>query len=187
MIYFTSDLHLGHQTVLKNRPQFRDTDEMKTTIIANINSIVKPSDTLYILGDLAFRIPVDEANELICQINGKKILIRGNHDKDYDESLFEFIKDYDTLKFNKKKYILMHYPITCWAQMKYGSIQLHGHLHSAPEYNNRNHEIGRLQYDVGVDAHDFRPVPIDEIAAWADTAPWMEYREREHHRFRFDE
>ena len=41
--------------------------------------------------------------------------------------------------------------------------------------------FGRLQYDVGVGAHSYRPVSIDEIVAWADTAPWQEYREREHH------
>ena len=181
MIYFTSDLHLGHATVIKHRHDFADINEMNETLIRNINSVVTDSDTLYIIGDLSNRITVEEANEYIGRIRGHKILIRGNHDDEYDPELFAEITDYKEFEYGGKDYILMHYPLKCWNKMRFGSVQVHGHIHSTPKYNEHNHRIGRLQYDVGVDANEFRPVSIDEIAAWADSAPWQDYKGLYHH------
>ena len=62
--------------------------------------------------------------------NGKKILIRGNHDKQYDESLFEEICDYKIFFFRGFTFVLMHYPIMDWYKKSKGSIHIHGHLHS---------------------------------------------------------
>lgn len=82
MIYFTSDLHLGHESILRfSKRPFRNTKEMNRTLIANYNALVRNEDTVYILGDLTYKIPVAEANRQISELNGKKYLIRGNHDK----------------------------------------------------------------------------------------------------------
>ena len=92
MIYFTADLHLGHTNIIKlSDRSFDSVEQMNETLIDNINSVVNNKDTLYLLGDISHKIPVEEANTLIKRINGRKILIRGNHDKHYDESLFEGI------------------------------------------------------------------------------------------------
>ena len=114
-IYFSSDLHLGHRSVIgfQNRP-FENVEEMDNGIIHNFNSVVHRDDILYILGDLSYRIPESQANELIKRINGRKILIRGNHDGHYDKSLFEEIYDYKEFKHEKIKYVLMHYPLMEW-------------------------------------------------------------------------
>ena len=50
MIYFTSDLHLGHQGIIKlqNRP-FESLEEMNKTLIANYNAMIHRDDTVYIL------------------------------------------------------------------------------------------------------------------------------------------
>lgn len=103
MIYFTSDLHLGHQNALRlcNRP-FQDVDEMNRTLIQNWNQFVKKNDFIYILGDLTMKLSLDEANQMISKLNGRKILVRGNHDKKYDECLFEEVCDYKELKYQKK-------------------------------------------------------------------------------------
>lgn len=99
MIFFTSDLHLGHENVIhfENRP-FRNAAEMNQILIANYNAVVQPTDTVYLLGDLSFHIPVEEANELISRLNGKKHLILGNHDKHYAPELFEQILIYEECK-----------------------------------------------------------------------------------------
>ncbi len=57
MIYFTSDLHLGHEAVIRmqNRP-FANADEMNRMLIENYNSVVHKNDTVYLLGDICFRI-----------------------------------------------------------------------------------------------------------------------------------
>lgn len=67
MIYFTSDLHLGHKNIIKlcDRP-FASLEEMDETLIANWNQVVTNGDTIYIVGDLMFRTqahPADVLNE----------------------------------------------------------------------------------------------------------------------------
>lgn len=72
MIYYTSDLHLGHANIIKlcNRP-FADIDEMNRVLISNWNSRVTNGDTIYIMGDLCFRTA--DVEDLIKQLKGKNI------------------------------------------------------------------------------------------------------------------
>jgi len=92
MIYFTSDLHLGHSNIIHlcNRP-FCSTEEMDAALIANWNQKVHRNDTVYILGDLMFRNQ-KPPEEYLKQLKGKKHLIIGNHDRTWlkkcDLSLF---------------------------------------------------------------------------------------------------
>lgn len=164
MIYFTSDLHLGHRAAISmcGRP-FENAEEMNRTLIDNINARVNKTDTLYILGDIAHRTPVNEVDALIAKLNGKKILIRGNHDKQYDPRLFEGIYDFLEVHYNGQSFSLMHYPMMSWPKSHHGSIHLHGHMHNKPEYNEAQRIYGVLRYDVGVDANWFYPVSIKEI------------------------
>ena len=164
MIYFTSDLHLGHNAAIRmcERP-FATVEEMNRTLIANINARVKQHDIIYILGDIAHRTPVEEVNQMIAQINGKKILIRGNHDKKYDPSLFDGIYDFLEVNFEGHSISLMHYPMEEWPKSRYGSLHLHGHQHNKPEYNREQKAQGIFRYDVGVDANGYCPVSWDEI------------------------
>lgn len=164
-IYFTSDLHLGHDNIIRfcNRP-FGSVDEMNDRIIQNYNSIVHKNDLVYILGDLTYKISVKESNNLIQQLKGRKVLIRGNHDLKYDSSLFEDILDYKEFNQDKVKYVLMHYPLMSWNDSyKNKSIHLHGHIHSQYVYNLKNRHDFVLRYDVGVDANNYYPVSLTSI------------------------
>lgn len=164
MVYFTSDLHLGHRNAISlcDRP-FENIEEMDKYLIDAYNARVSKNDTCYILGDICFRVPVEQANEYISKLNGNKILIVGNHDKKYDESLFEYIRDFETVNINGIYIALMHYPMLEWPRSFQGSLHLHGHIHSKPEYNLKNREQGILRYDVGVDANNYMPVSINEV------------------------
>ena len=176
MIYFTADLHLGHNHIIKLVDRdFDNVEQMNETLINNINSLVSNDDTLYLLGDLTHKVSIEEANRLIKRINGKKILIRGNHDKQCDESLFEGIYDYYELNIQGSSYMLMHYPIRSWNKMRRGTFQLHGHIHSKKEYNLYNREKGLYQYDVGVDANDYFPVSVDQILDFFKDVPLIDY------------
>lgn len=176
MIYFTADLHLGHNAIIhmQDRP-FDSVEKMNKALIDNINTFVNKNDTLYILGDMTHKITVPEANELIKQINGKKILIKGNHDKEFDESLFEGIYDYLEINIEEIPFVLMHYPIRSWNKMRRGSIQLHGHIHADETYNLKNRENGIYQYDVGVDANNYYPVSAKQIIDFFKDVPLKEY------------
>jgi len=164
MIWFTSDLHLGHKAAVDmcGRP-FETVEEMTETLIMNFNSCVRKDDTVYILGDLSHRITLEEANRLIARLNGKKILCKGNHDKKYDPALFEEIHDFMELHVDGMNISLMHYPMMEWPKSRHGSVHLHGHIHSTGEYNLQQREDGILRYDVGVDANHYFPVSLKQV------------------------
>jgi calcineurin-like phosphoesterase family protein len=159
MIYFTSDLHLGHRNIIKycNRP-FRDIHEMNKCIIDTINNTVNMDDSLYILGDFAFRgkDPIEYRNRIIC----KDIhVVVGNHDreKDFKKYLtqeensygFSSVQDVKEIIHCNQKIFLSHYPHRSWPASHKGSYHLYGHVHSKLNEEDRNSK--RLTLDVGVD------------------------------------
>ncbi len=164
MIYFISDLHFGHRSIIdmQNRP-FDDVEHMNYVLLYNYNSIVKSNDTVYILGDISHHLTVAKSNEFIKQMNGKKILVKGNHDKEYAKELFEEICDFKEVSLNGVCFTLMHYPMLSWPKKNNGSIHLHGHIHADKYYNLKNRDGDVRRYDVGVDANDFKPVSVKEI------------------------
>lgn len=152
MIYFTSDTHYNHKNICRfsNRP-FKSVEEMNESLIENWNSVVKPEDTTYIIGDFNFGY-ASESKRILSRLNGSKNLIKGNHDKiEYLKDVgFGFIKDYYELNHEfsdgvKQKIVLCHYAMRVWNKSHYGSWNLYGHSHGslAP--------VGK-QIDVGVDA-----------------------------------
>ena len=100
------------------------------------------------------------------EMKGKKILIKGNHDKQYDMSLFEEITDFKTISANGIYIAMMHYPMLSWPKSHHGSLQLHGHVHGRREDNEANRDAGILRYDVGVDANNYCPVSIHQITTF---------------------
>lgn len=171
MIYFTADLHFYHDNIIKhaNRP-FRDYREMNDVLVRNWNHLVKSQDKVYILGDVTMKGPAF-ATEILSGLKGRKYLIRGNHDsfvdnREFDSSVFEWVKDYYELAYQKQKFILFHYPIAEWNGYFRDAIQLHGHQHNHADYNFNNLEKGIRRFDVGVDANYMKPVSVEEIIAF---------------------
>ncbi len=164
MVYFTADLHFGHNAIInmQERP-FESVEEMNRSLLRNFNSVVHKNDTVYILGDICHHMTTDDANELIGKMNGKKYLIVGNHDKEYDRGLFEDIKDFMKISVDGCNFALMHYPMMSWPKMSSGGYQLHGHIHARMEYNETNRAEGIRRYDVGVDANYYFPVSVKQI------------------------
>ena len=164
MVYFTSDLHLGSAEVIgkRHRP-FSSVAEMNVRLIENYNRRVSPEDTVFLLGDICQDMPEEEANALIREMNGRKILLFGNHDLHYDPALFVRAEDFLMTDLSGRRFVLMHYPMTDWPMRKEGGIHLCGHLHTSMANNLKNRAAGWFRYDVGVDANEFRPVSLGEI------------------------
>lgn len=168
MIFFTSDQHFFHANAIANsKRRFSDVEEMNEVLIRNWNESVQPEDEIYILGDFTMKGP-GFAMRALKVLNGKKYLVRGNHDRFWDKSTFDFsllewVKDYHILKYKDIYFVLFHYPILSWNHMYRGSIHLHGHQHNPPSYNEENRRMGLRRYDVGVDANDMRPVSVEHI------------------------
>ena len=95
MLYFTSDTHLGHESVIayKQRP-FSNVEEMNDRLIQNINDTVGMNDELWILGDFAYKVRKEDVRHLRNRIRCKQVhLVMGNHDKDYShDGIFQSVQ-----------------------------------------------------------------------------------------------
>lgn len=160
-VYFTSDTHFGDPRVLRfdHRP-FRTIDEHDAALIANWNETVGPGDEVWFLGDFALGPTPERKAEILAALNGRKHLMIGNNDDEATLRLpgWASVRHYAEIAVDGRQLVLCHYPFRTWNDMGRGAIDLHGHSHG------RLGPIPR-QYDVGVDAQDFRPVRLDQILA----------------------
>lgn len=175
MVYFTSDLHLGHKNVINmcGRP-FSDTEQMDEALIKNWNAKVKSGDTVYIVGDLIWETADPE--KYLGRLKGEKVLITGNHDE-------KWLKKYDCAKYFKQitpylecevggvKITLCHYPMLEWrASRKAGSKKLgyhiHGHIHNAYSELYRQLFLAPHALNADTDITDFAPATFEELVAF---------------------
>jgi calcineurin-like phosphoesterase family protein len=168
MIYFISDLHIGHKGSLKwpngNARDFPDINTMNQTIIDNWNSIVTDNDTVYLLGDVAYKCSSSIIKHVLNSLNGKIILIEGNHDKDVlkvNQQIHRFESVHSRLILNIDDLVIVldHYPIEEWFMKTKGSIHLHGHTHGSIQDKN----IGIKRYDVSVEVNNYTPISLEQI------------------------
>jgi calcineurin-like phosphoesterase family protein len=166
MDFFTSDLHLNHfnpktgNGIIKycNRP-FSSIEEMNSILIDNWNSKIKINDTVYVLGDFIFGRQ-EYILETLNKLNGKIILIAGDHDKSLTsiKPIPIEVRDYLFYK-NKNKNVriaLFHWCIRSWQQSHYNSYHCYGHSHG------KLSPIGK-SWDIGVDNNNFYPLSVDEV------------------------
>lgn len=168
MVYFTSDLHIGHDKDFIWRPRgFSSIKEHDTEIIKRWNSVITPEDTVYILGDLCMSGNETEWDRVYKVLNGEKIVIWGNHDtnnkinKYQNEYGMTYIGLAALYKYNKKKmFYLSHYP-TLVGNFKEERFfwNLSGHTHSSNKFEFGQYSI----YNVAMDAHNCTPVSIEQI------------------------
>lgn len=124
MIYLITDTHLGHENIKKycDRP-----DDFEKILESNLKKTVTPDDLLIHLGDVAFK---RELIQKFCKLPGRKILIKGNHDKCTDSFYmsagFTAVAEEITLNIEGYRLLFSHRP-------KFGheaDINIHGHFHS---------------------------------------------------------
>ena len=80
--FFTADQHFCHENIITKfvfRP-FQDVEHMNSELIRRFNSRVKPGDTVYHLGDFKMTNNGPNTHELLGKLNGRHVLIKGNHD-----------------------------------------------------------------------------------------------------------
>lgn len=116
MIWFTSDFHFGHEKEFLWKPRgFTTCEEHAQKIIENYNSVVRPNDEVYILGDCMLKND-NFGIECLKQLNGKKYLAVGNHDSNARlgrymlEDIFENIQYGYRLVYGKMSIYAQHYP-----------------------------------------------------------------------------
>lgn len=169
MVYFTSDLHLGHANIIKHcgRP-FNSVEEMDKVLIQNWNSRVSQKDTVYIVGDMFF-YDSSPIVPILFTLNGKKHLIIGNHDKQWMKKVdlsqhFESVTPMLELRDNGRKFTLCHYPMMTWNNIGHGAFLIYGHIHNSTDdvYWSLLKSMDNA-FNAGVDINNFSPVPFEEL------------------------
>jgi calcineurin-like phosphoesterase family protein len=165
-IYFTADLHVFHDNIIKycDRP-YKDHIEMWEGIRDGWNSTVTEDDETWILGDFTLKGKMYKQKLAIqlSELNGRKHLVYGNHDRlkvrDHKDIGFTLVeKKYHLHK--ETGFYLAHDPALANCVPK-NSVFLCGHVHNlftqfiTPE--------GIIIINVGVDVRNFKPISVKEI------------------------
>lgn len=166
-VFLVSDTHFGHvgvckflrnDGVTKLRP-WTDPAEMDEFMVEAWNSVVKPNDKVYHLGDVVIN---RRALPTIGRLNGDKVLIRGNHDIFRDteyQQYFRELRAYHVMNGT----ILSHIPIHPASLGRFG-VNIHGHTHSNRVLNEDGSNDIRY-HCVCVEQTDFKPISLEDVFA----------------------
>jgi len=169
--FFVSDWHLNHaSTIFKFKRadgtplrDFTSVDEMDNTLIENTNKIVKPTDTLIMLGDVGIQ---RKSLQLIRRLHVKDLrLVFGNHDlfsyKDYLDVGFKEL--YGVYVMPKVRVICTHIPIYKDGMYRWNQ-NLHGHLHFGfvqDKFGKPDHQYRNLSCEMT----NYMPIQYEQILA----------------------
>lgn len=160
-VLFTSDTHFWHKNILKyepvNRP-FKDVFEMNEQMISRWNSVVGSNDLVFHLGDFAFS-GKEQIRSIVSRLNGKIVLLLGNHDRDMGNVDWKELGFYDFIKEPSivgGRFIISHEPLE---SIPSGKINLYGHVHGKKEFN--TFDSNRMC--VCVERWNCTPVSFDRI------------------------
>ena len=168
--YVISDLHLGHENCITKfkRPDgtplrnFKDVEEMNETIINNINSVVRPQDSLYILGDCVIN---KKFLPLLARLNGHKRLIHGNHDIEPTKEFLKYFEEIYGVRTFAHDLIMSHIPIHRESMARW-NVNLHGHLHFGEVMYKREHNgvsvPDPMYLNMSVEMLDYKPISLEE-------------------------
>ena len=172
--FVISDTHFGHTNSWEKfklpngdplRP-FTSTEEMDETMVERWNAVVRPQDTVYHLGDVVIN---KKSLHHVNRLNGKKRLVRGNHDifrdTDYRDSGFESL--YGVRVF-VDQFILSHIPLHPDCVTERFRVNVHGHLHAnrvmkSYDFNDNPPQIDPRYISACVELNDYTPISFDEI------------------------
>lgn len=178
---FYSDPHFGHANIIKycSRP-FRDIDEMTSELVTRYNDKISSDDLVIWLGDCAMgsaNVASSRLKEILPYMNGKKFLIRGNHDHAahvYLDVGFEGVVDELNIHINGRLCKLNHFPYAAHPQFEQpdrfaarrpqwqhqDQVLIHGHSHSSNRL-----DVATKSINVSVEAWDYAPAMTYDVIA----------------------
>ena len=161
-IWIISDTHFGHENIIRycGRP-FRDAYHMNEAMIERWNAVVRPSDHVYHLGDVASS--QQTLNYVMPRLTGHKRLVLGNHDNhapiaDYAQYFKKIMlwRKFDTL-------ILTHVPLMLQNFPGKSTVNVHGHIHEKPS-------PAGPYLNACVEWTNYTPIHLDDWLAKAKSA-----------------
>jgi calcineurin-like phosphoesterase family protein len=158
--FFTADTHFNHANIIDycDRP-FKSAEHMDREVIRRWNEKVKNGDIVVHLGDFGFLRGEKDQAFYSNQLNGKIILIKGNHDHN------------NSVNTKIESLVIQHGGVHWWCQhrpeLRY-TYNLCGHVHENWKVWK---EHGKVCVNVGVDQWDFRPITVQDILKTINRSP----------------
>lgn len=168
MIYFISDLHIGHKAAIRfDKRPFTDVQEMEREIILRWNEKITAEDDVFILGDIFYSYRSKPA-DFLRKLNGRIHLITGNHNYGIlkDKEALAYFANVDKLRMiidNDRRVVLCHYPLITWNMKHFGSYHVYGHVH-----RNIGEEVlfminQERAYNAGCMINGYVPCTLEEL------------------------
>ena len=155
--FLIADTHFGEERIRRyeNRP-FASAAEMDSELISRWNAVVSCEDTVYMLGDFGAD---GYERDILGRLNGRKLLIKGNHDTKSNEEYraLGFLEVYDYPIIVDGFWILSHDAIYVNENMPYAN--LFGHVHNSPIIK----DFSKQHYCVSAERIDYTPIDFDEV------------------------
>ena len=179
MKWFSSDWHLGHNSILVvgQRP-FKTVEEMGEALLENTTSLTKKGDILYMLGDVCWK--TDAALPILRGLKKHGLdlrLIEGNHDhrlnatskKMYFNQVYNGLH---VLHEGSVRVSLSHFPMVSWDRSFADNWQLYGHLHTKSQEMPFVEDILKGKaLNVNVEFNNYKPWSWDEVEAYMSSRP----------------
>jgi calcineurin-like phosphoesterase family protein len=160
-VWFVSDTHFGHANIVnflddkgnRIRP-FSSVSHMDETLFTNWNSVVGRYDRVYHLGDVAMNW---KNLSILSSLNGKKVLIKGNHDIFPLNKYLPYFEDIRAYKiFPTHGIICSHVPVHPRQLEGRFKLNVHGHLH--------HNVIDDKRYrNICVEHTNYTPISFEEL------------------------
>lgn len=173
-IFLIGDCHFGHRNIIKycNRP-FANVEEMTRGLIKNWNSVVGKNDIVYVVGDFAL-CGKQKIIEIGNQLNGRKRLIIGNHDRasvnTYREAGFEFVYNHPIVLDDF--YIVSHIPMVGISENT-PFANIFAHVHDDPTYK----DCSCRSFCVSAERINYTPIEFEAIKNFmrmVEDVEWLE-------------
>jgi len=182
MDHIITDTHFNHK--LMTAAGIRPSDYQEQ-ILNNWLRLVHRYDTIFHLGDVVFSAQGTFHDEVLSKLPGRKVLIRGNHDKQtnswYLKHGWAQVLEYTTMhdldhEKTKEQLVfvtarLTHKPVT-EPLPPHVNVNIHGHLHAA---DHRLTEFPPPEYPcilLSLELHGYRPHTLSEILTYKRTADY---------------
>lgn len=175
-IFLISDWHFSHdKPFLYEGRGFSSVEEHDEAIIERHNDVVKPDDTVFVLGDCIVGGDAEKEIEKIKRLNGKKYLAIGNHCTDRKIEIYKQNKLFEDIQFayrfriKKLWFYCCHYPTMVTNTNDKPVWNIHGHDHDKVHF----HAFWPHCYDVSADSTNLYPKNIEEI--YKEIKEYIEY------------
>lgn len=172
--FVIGDLHLGHVNIIRYcaRPfPSRNVGEMDEVLIRNWNHRVRPTDTVYFLGDLA--VGERPAEEYLRRLNGRITFVRGNHD---NGSLGR--AEAPRIRYSDHAFLLTHDPKGVKRADGASEWMIHGHTHNNDLRRYPFFDAANRKINVSAEVIGYQPVPLSHlcelIEAGSDNLPTID-------------